>query len=42
MYKANWKQAEVHHLKLMHEDQDIDLVAEARHTGHDVQELLRG
>ncbi len=42
IYKIIKMQAEVHYLKLMHEDQDIDLVAEARHTGHDIQELLRG
>ena len=26
----------------MHEDEDIDLVAQSRHTGHDIQELFRG
>jgi len=28
-------------LKLRHEDEDVDLVVQARHSGHGQQELLR-
>jgi len=30
------------YLKLMHQDENIDLVTEARDAGHDIQELLWG
>ena len=30
------------YLKLVHQDEDIDLVIETRHSSHDIQELLWG